>query len=411
MLLMLMYFKLFIIDYLGYGSIMNIILGVLIILFSLREIMSNKFDKGLLIQLVLIFVLEMISFLCGTGNSINIFRINFNLMLYPMLFAIYIFLLAKNYPQLLKKFYTNNWALFNITMLINLVIMKFQIDNPYSFVARGLNMDDIVGLSYWGDNASGLFAAYGTHIVCIFTTFIIIYDINIIRDKCTKHSKRIATKILLATIIIFSLIIASQNDNKALYFYLPLTLLLYLFLGRSTSNKITKIIFGITIFLLVFFIAYFASNTLRNIVEKTIIAPIMENFVKALNTTGQVAGSGQRFSQINYAMKKYSTWLLGVGIGKTEYYHSNFMGFMAFGQSDLGTLLILCGIWFVITLISIYIRIYFSVINMLKINTNKFFNICLLIYIIITMIYTNIFVGNSSLQFTLLLLMITFAFK
>lgn len=401
-LLALIYFQLVILEFLGYRLILNKIVVVLI-LFRLI-FLAGRQSQVILARACGLMVLYILSSLLSDTFVFANVQSNFLMQFYPFVYAYYIYFICKNRPALIDSLLEKCFLLFNITMIINLIVMSIQIAIPYSINAVNLN-DTKNKLVFYEDLISGLFAYSSTHVVCLFTIFITLYNLAY-RKKIHNHILRNILTLYCVVLTAMAIIIALNNDNKALFLLFPLAILVY-WLGDSSHvlrKKMNRIVLLLCIIPIMLCVCYMIIPAFREFLDKNVFS-LFDIMYDAVSMGNSANGSKERISMIFDAITTPSTWFLGTGFGSNYLYKSGYLGYNHFGQADLGAFLFLGGIWYVILQFSCYLRMAMGIICGVNRKGNTILTICVFAILFCTMAYTQCFTQTNTVTSLLLIIL------
>lgn len=340
--------KVFLLEYLGMAGIVN---NVIFLLIGVRLIFSGwKIPKKLLFLVCLITMLLVLSYSAG---SIVPGKTSYNLKAIQTFFfyALFIVMLKTNGSDLLD-FGKQRWIVFfNVVYAVNCIVILIQVYYPYSLMAAAPMTGQI---PFYEDLISGLFMYASTHAVALFSCFVLLIDLNSIRDG--SGELRIPVVCCAAAVLASSLGIAALNDNKALFALMPIVLLLFYAEGLSSINfmRIAKGLMFLAVLLGIVFLLYICNSSFANFFDDNVLS--LFDLVESSSSIGTDAvGSGERIAIIGYALNLASSWLFGIGLGAATFHEGAFCGFTHFGQADFGSLVILLGVWFLIALFAFYV--------------------------------------------------------
>lgn len=400
-LLILMYSQLVILEFFGYGQTLNKIITV-IILARVIFMRGKSWQYGLLCGggLSILYVLGLLlsdSFVFSNAQS------NFLMLLYPVVYTYYIVFLCKNRPYIIDGFLEKGFWLFNITMIVNIVVLLVQIFVPYS--VNAVNADSNV-IGYYEDTISGLFRYASTHVVCLFTIFIILYDISYVK-RIQKRAIRTLIWILVAVMTLISFFIAANSDNKAFFLLLPLSVFTFWLSGNmSATSRLLKVVSFLLIVPVAIMLLYNFNDSARVFIEKNFLKTF--NLIVSARNLGTTAnGSNERIAILLFALSKASTWITGTGFGSSFIYSSGYLGFNHFGQADFGAVLILGGVWFTALLLAFYMRSFILVIGQQNNKKRNILKISIFVILFCTAVYTQCFTRTNTMS-TLILIMLAF---
>ena len=195
--------KVFLLEYLGMAGIVN---NVIFLLIGVRLIFSGwKIPKKLLFLVCLITMLLVLSYSAG---SIVPGKTSYNLKAIQTFFfyALFIVMLKTNGSDLLD-FGKRRWIVFfNVVYAVNCIVILIQVYYPYSLMAAAPMTGQI---PFYEDLISGLFMYASTHAVALFSCFVLLIDLNSIRDG--SGELRIPVVCCAAAVLASSLGIAALN--------------------------------------------------------------------------------------------------------------------------------------------------------------------------------------------------------
>lgn len=357
--------KVFILDYFGIVLATSVLISALI---TFRLVCwLRKINKTLLISLGLLFSFYLVSLLLGVKPGTAIY--NFAIMYMPLVMTVYFALMVRLNRNTFREAAKSLFPFFNIYLVLNLIIVQLQC-RLHILVALNPGTADTTAATYWWDASSGLFEFFGTQSLCLYTIFVILYDIWY-RERVCSDKKKGNLTILIVALIITSLFTALQNDNKAFFIMSPVAILVWFFttVYKSKSRKTRlEILLGCIIICVVSLsiaLSPLGGGILENIFNEIMLA------LSSLNNSTLVQGSMERIAIIPYAFTMPSTWGLGTGVGLNSFHNEGYLGFAHFGQTSMGSILVVCGIWFTILLCIIYISQLLSIGNVCMSRNNR----------------------------------------
>lgn len=395
-ILFLMYLQLVILEFFGLSQLMNKVVTLLILVRVLFP--TQKEEKRTMLLFPLLIVLFAASCLTGRPFSAGTAKSNFLMLFYPFVYTYYLFYLCSKRPEFMNAVADKLFWFLNAAMVLNLAVISVQIIHPYSIVAKVTSVE----IDYVKDTMSGLFAYGATHVISLFTAAAVIYNFS----YCKKLENIRWRTILFAyniMVILYSLVLALFNDNKALFLIMPIAVVMYWFADKEHKDqRLNRIILSACLLPVLFFFAYSFSGTVRRIIDENIVS-LLELIVDSVHMGNQAYGSGERIAILLYAVQKSSTWLLGRGFGASGFYAEGFEGFGHFGQADLGTLLILGGIWFTLLLIIVYLKMFRKIIGYA--GNNHMIDIAVAVIMIMSLLYTQCVTRTNCILCILLLVL------
>lgn len=400
-LLLLMYLQLVILEFFGYGQTLNKVIAILILARVL--FMSGKQWKYGLLCGSGLGTLYILSLLFGDSFVFSNAQSNFLMLLYPFIYTYYIVFMCKNRPYIIDKLLENCFWVFNITMIVNIIVLLMQIFVPYSVNAVIADSNEI---GFYEDTISGLFRYASTHVVCLFTIFIILYDISYIK-RIQKKGIRIIIWILVAVMSLISFFIAANSDNKAFFLLLPLLIFAFWFSDKmSVTSRFLKVVSFFLIVPIIIMLLYSFNNDIRTFIDDYFLKTF--NLIMNAHSLGASAnGSNERIAILPFSLSRVSTWITGTGFGSSYIYSSGYLGFNHFGQADLGSILILGGIWFAVFLMVYYIKGFVIIIGRQSRMNSRVLKFSLFVILFCTAVYTQCFTRTNTMS-VLILIMLAF---
>lgn len=389
-LLSIMFAQLIILEFFGFGGTMNKLLAILLIARMIFYPHKRKNYIGeLSVLIIFLFVFNLL--FTGMGRT-DIIKTNFLVIFYPYIYMCFVCFLCKQRPEYMNSLTKRMIIPLNIIMVVNIVVLILQIQYP-NLISAVITTKEI---DYYEDTVSGLFEYGSTHIVCLFTTAVVLFNFSVIKKlKGKKTGKLLAFVTLLIVVFIFG--ISTFNDNKAIYVILPIALLLF-WLAQIKSNY--KRIARIVLILIGIVMACILSKDFYAFLDDNVFN-VYKMSAEAWNLGTQANGSNERIAIIMFALAKLSTWLCGTGFGNSAVYAEGYLGFKHFGQADLGSIMILGGIWFTIVLIYTYIKMLNTIAKDNK--KNKWVGLGIAVIFILSIIYTQCITRTNSVSCQILI--------
>ena len=326
--------QVFFLEYYGLGRYLNwVITGMICV----RALFSGWKYSG---RALLLGLITVAGWLSGAllGGNMETFRANILLLLYPFVYTLYFFLLVTNKRDFLLGLFDAGFPVFNAILLLNMAIMFIQY-STHGMIAATTN-----DISYFEDNISGLFSYASVHAVALYTSFVVLYNFVWIRRLRGPlwPSLAIAYNVCL---IVLSFYLATLNDNKALFIILPLVLVMFWLISVMRGEAdVSGPFFWLVALYFILTIAYALVPAFQILVDTQVFG--LFDMVGSSASVGTAAdGSNERIAIIGFALLRPATWSLGEGLGASSFYASGFMSFNHFGQADMGSFLILMGVW------------------------------------------------------------------
>lgn len=377
---------------LGITNMLSIVLLALIIISCIQNITYyiGHAVGSIILFLIIILIYPFYSFVRFSGD-IHILLNNIFYIITPMAMLLYIDGCCNRKGNYLRDKFLKLLPLLNGYAILNVFIMLIQcVVNRNRFSNKIEYMDSI----------SGLFGKYGTPIIAIFVSFIVVYDLLLLKQQKSK-----ILRMELVTILISNIILAALNDNKAFYLILLLFPLFLWFainyehaIDRNSIQRIIKMsirigaLFVLGILLLQILINYtFVGEYYNRIIHEITIG---------WEKTNLVQGSNERFGMISFALQNMDTRYFGYGLGTSIWKQESMFGFAHFGQNDIGVFLILGGVIFVISL-TLYFYLIFH-----HIFKRKIISLLAVVVLLILGIYTQIFTSISMMGCVILYILV-----
>lgn len=355
-LLLLMYLQLVILEFFGWQTFLNKGVTLLILLRLLWQ--PGKQLKGCVQCIGILISMYCASTIIGESINWNNIKRNFLMQAYPIVYFYYVSFLCSRNPEYMDRIMEKGFWVFNITMLVNMVVMAIQIVRPNLIMAVAVSGT----IDYYADTISGLFQYGSVHVVCLFTIFLLLYNMSYQKTLQKKRQRNllIGYTVLVGAVMV---LISVLNDNKAFFILMPIALVLYILTSASVNPKLKKnVLISILIIPVVIGLSYSIVEPFREFVDEEILSVI--NLISgALHLGNKANGSNERIAIISYALKMPSVWLFGMGFGTAYLYQSGFEGFRHFGQADLGSILLLGGLWYLILLCFVYYKMMKKMFN------------------------------------------------
>lgn len=394
-ILLLIFFQLVFLEFFGLGRLLN---KVVLLAIIFRLFLRKRNGKGSVVEPTLLALLFFFLFgsLMAEQFNLQVVKTNFMFQLYPLVYAYYIYDLAMWDADVLDECMNKGFWIFNGAACVNILALFVQILKPYTINA----VHTSAAIEYYPDTISGLFAYCSTHALCLFSCFIIIYNLQYVK-KIKNTSGRYCMAAYIAFLLLSFSYISLKNDNKAFFVLFPLFFVLYFLKNHRmkilTRTKWMRYIAWIVPVLVVLCLVF--SDAVVQVVE-TSIGKIIDNVVRAVNIGNNASGSGERIAIVITALSQPSTWLLGVGFGTASMYASSFWGFKHFGQADFGSLLVFGGIWFAVLQIVLFTKM-FSCITA-KQKNNRLFTAAIILILLFVSIYTQCYTKTNIMTALLL---------
>lgn len=350
---------------------------------AMRYRVSAFFVVALFVGMIGLNILETQHTTYITYNFIQVFR--------PILIMYSVYLISTEEQNVIYDVFEKCFWFLNIMWMVNLFVLGLQVAGT-GFMIK----DSWLALnSYYADNCTGLFGASATHVVTIFTAFMVIYNLEMARVKIHSKISRIIFIIYIICTVLLMLFFSTLNDNNAMFVILPLMLVVYWGAGlkiqkKTVFTKVRKVLFPLLFAIICLkLVPSLKSFFLNEVLEKI-------NGVVNFQDTNQL-GSVERLMIVEEALSSGFGWRLGKGIGSWSIIDENYAGFSHFGLSSIGSFVYLIGIWGYL-IVCIVHAFFLSKISGIKKKT--YFVVCLGVVIILS-VYTMYYTHAVSVIWTL----------
>lgn len=399
-MIILMYAQLTILGFFGLAPILNKVLAVLIVL--RLTMFKEAVPRAAKLAACMLAVVYAATVMVSDPFSLSVFKDNLLMLLYPLLYAYYITCVCVSNPKVINNLIIKGAGVFNLTMVINVIVMLVQIFRPYSIMATPTSAI----IEYYPDLISGLFPYASTHAVCVFATFVFLYNYSYARRFHGR--KRILLHTYNIVLLALQAYISLHNDNKAFFLIFPIFFFVYWQSDPSTSfnSKLTRLIVIFCAAVPLAAILYMASDSFAAFVDNNFLKLITYS-IKSYSMGASRVGSGERIAIIGDALGRGSTYLLGDGFAKAFVYTSGYRGYVHFGQADLSTFLVLGGIWFTLAALALYCKIFCAISSVSGKQRSRLVRYGIILIAICIGIFTQSFT-NPTFLMPVLLLMLTF---
>lgn len=331
--------KEFLLDFLGFSTFSNFIVCALIVFLLINPKWKIPYFVYCAIAVMPFIVLSIPL----ANGDLAIGLVNLLRIIQVALYGLFFLYEYRTMPSFGNWLTCSARTFFSIVLYINIAVMLIQYAYPGFLVAAS----DAIVVSR-EDMISGLFGYGSTHAIALYSVFVILLNL----DAAKSNKKYYFIALAIAVV---SLGVATLNDNKALFFFMPIAVLLrYLIFFRFNYKRSTVkivlllpfVIVGvISLIILIPGLSTFFNNHIVNSIEIALRAFIENSYVN---------GSDERFKMISVALSLPGTWSFGDGIGLVDFYKEGYRGFNHFGLSDFGSITILCGMWFFLLVSSFF---------------------------------------------------------
>lgn len=341
-----------------------------------------NFNKWIIV-FIAILVANGLSFGFGTN-----FRSNVLMLLYPLMDILFLCWYLNKYEESSVRMIKKMCFSLNAYMWVNILVMLIQMKGTYFMVG----LSDWENPAYW-DLISGLFGYSTTHVVCMFSSFVILYDVVSLKTINGYKKKMMKFNIALLIVVLSSMSIV--NDNIAFFIVAPISLI-YWFLFSNNLKKVSRLEKMLLIFLMIIVIVaiiavLFPSS--KTYLYEEIFYKFVGVFQMANKGTDVTHGSMERIAQIVYGLNSLNGWKLGAGLDEVGLFHDEYFGFAHFGLANAGGMVCLCGIWSWLSLCLSYSELACKFIDYRRKKHLLLFFIIL--FVILLSVYTTLFTDIS----------------
>ena len=359
----------------------------LLLLLEIICIFLNRTNKFGLNKWLIVFggILFLNGFYYGYGD---VFWSNILMLFYPLLDIFFVGWYSKKYQFSMIRMLKKIVIPVNVYMWINIIVMLIQMRGTYFMVGYS----DWENPAYW-DLISGLFGYSTTHVVCMFTTGVILYDL--VEIKLLKGNSKLYMKFNIILLIIVSSWMAIINDNIAFFIVAPLSIMCWIFFSTNLKrvSKFLKICLACLTIVLLTSVTFTIAPDIRTFLYKEILYKFIGVFQVAQSGNNITHGSMERIAQIIYGLNVLNGWKLGAGFNKVGLFHNGYFGFAHFGNANAGGMVCLGGIWSWLALCLVYSE---NISSFLKVNKKSVIVFCFsIVFVILLSIYTTLFTDVS----------------
>ncbi|MBT9776251.1 hypothetical protein GPL15_07015 [Clostridium sp. MCC353] len=346
-------------------------------------------------EIIILLVLICLSMFCSEHNEFAF--MNFRGVITPSIACLSLFTIMKSNRSRFEKMLMSCVKIINAWWVLNIIALLIQISGYPIF----LKQKWIDASPYYKDLCCGLFGQNRTHELVLFSCMIYSCNLKVCELLNEKNRRKGARLLLIYTIVseLLMLVISTQNDNTAMFLFLPWSILLRgiikdydkaIGVFKKSLKYIVVVILAIVAIRLSLFIP-----SIREVFEDYLYRRLYD--MLNYNKVG-VAGSNERLAIVEYALSLRESYLFGQGFGMEMFGEHIAHGFKHFGLSSIGSTIYIAGLWYYLMQIIIYCRMFVG-----KINQNRESNIVIRILIFVTIfslsIYSPIFISFSSIIF------------
>lgn len=369
-----------------------------IAVFFLVFFCSGKFRTAVISnsgEILISLILFLISMCCS--EHIEFAFTNFRSVIIPCTACLSIYAMMKSNKEWFDKILISCSKIINVWWVINIIVLLIQILGYPIF----LKQKWIAASSYYKDLCCGLFGQNRTHELVLFSCMIYSCNLKMCDVLNEKNRRKDAKLLLIYTIIseLLMLVISTQNDNVAMFLFLPLSVLLRGIIkdyhkAIGVIKKSFKYIVAV-VFVLIAIRLSMLVPTIKDILEYYLYRRVYDMF--NYNKVG-IAGSNERLAIVEYALSLPESYLFGQGVGTEIFGEHRAHGFKHFGLSSIGSTIYIAGLWYFLLQILTYCRMF---IGEIRSNRDANFVIRVLIFVAIVgwSVYSPIFISFSSIIF------------
>ena len=164
----------------------------------------------------------------------------------------------------------------------------------------------------------------------------------------------------------------------------------------ASAKRVMLVLNLLFIVPLIIYMLYESNSAIREFFEMVSIARNLGN---------RAIGSTERIAIIMFALEKPSTWIIGTGFGSSFIYESGYMGFVHFGQADLGSILILGGIWYLIIQVIFYFKGFCLVSDCEGMKNTRKIELMIVIILLLVLTYTKCFSRTNVISSLILIIL------
>lgn len=348
---------------------------------------KNTWELKILVSLFVVFLFYTISAILGETFKIFSYINNFKALIFTFFPLMYIAWLVTYRKKYLFNLFEDKFVFINTFYLLNYVIMLIQGVVP-GFLS---GFSDHIN-NYKEDLMSGLFGYEGTAQFGIFSIFVLIYNLYMLKWSKNHRINRTKKNVILGLIFLSILISSSLNDNKANYITLILTLNQCLMIGISEKPDDKRKVY--LKYLFYFIIVLFAGLILLLSSDLSFLSLISSElkgtvylvrkllFDFSSYSSGEI-GSIERLYIPIYILFHPQYILFGVGTAYANWQSSGVLGFPHFGQSDFSSFFALGGILFSAVSFILYSSQYLKIIG----KTNNLNGLCTIAHFLTILFY------------------------
>lgn len=323
---------------------------------------------------------------------------NFAMQIYPFVYAYFFWYLCDENPMVLDEFIRKAFKWINLVAVMNIAAVAIQIFFPG--VIEGVHTVD---RTLFVDTLSGFFEYGVSHVLCMYMVFVIAYNWSYI-SHLESVRKRRALRFYNNLVVILLILLGLLYDNKAILLMLLVALLSY-WIIENRRRLILRLAFGISVTTICLMLCYLFVKPVWEWIAELLLH---NHFSQTFSAYNIATGSGERIAIIIKALSQPSTYFGGKGWGSSHVYSSGYLGFEHFGQSDLGSILTLGGIWYLLVSINYYYQVMLRIISGKIVMRYRYIKTIVLLVLLTALIYAQPFTRSDIL---LCMILLTLAFR
>lgn len=346
-------------------------------------------------EILILFILIFASLFCAENNQYAF--TNLRGVIVPSIACLSMITIMKNNRTRFENLLISSAKIINVWWILNIIALLIQISGYPIF----LKQKWIVASSYYKDLCCGLFGQNRTHELVLFSCMIYSCNLKVYELLNEKKKKRDARLLLIYTIVseLLMLIISTQNDNTAMFLFLPLSILLH-----GIIKDYNKAVGVIKKYFKYITIAVLALVAIRLSLFIPSIRAVFKDYLYRrfydmlnYNTVG-IAGSNERLAIVEYALSLKKSYLFGQGFGVEIFGEHVAHGFKHFGLSSIGSTIYIAGIWYYLMQLITYYKAFVSEIKQ-KREPNIIVKVLIFAMVLCLSVYSPIFISFSSIIF------------
>lgn len=372
--------------------------SVFVVLFLTVFLYSKRFRtafSGNAIEIIVLSILISISLFCSNNNG-DAFT-NLRGVVVPSIACLSLVAVIKTNAVKTENLLISCAKILNYWWVLNIVTLLIQISGYPLF----LKQKWITASPYYKDLCCGLFGQNRTHELVLFSCMIYSCNMKIYEYLNERKNRKSARWLLPYTFIseFLMLVISSQNDNTAMFLFLPLSILL-----RGVIKDYNRAVGVIKKYFKYVIIAIIAVGAIRLGLLVPSIRAVFEDYLYRrfydmlnYNTVG-VAGSNERLAIVEYALSTRESYFWGQGFGTEIFGEHIAHGFKHFGLSSIGSTIYVAGLWYYLMQLITYYKAFVDEVK-LKVKPNVIIKALVFTMVFGLSIYSPIFISFSSIVF------------